>query len=380
MFKTIGYFIFAFVYYICRLFPLSDRKVLCVMTHDDGEDSNVSLVVRELKKHKDAYTFSYITKSETESVKSLKDIAKLISFFLIKPYHMARSKTILMDNVFLPMAYIRVKRKVKVIQLWHGTGTIKKFGQDVNTGRLKEQERRANRNITHLIVNNMQIAKLYAKAFSVDTDRVYPLGLPKTDDILVRKRRIDIENTNIEKDIIYKKYQIPKNKKLILYAPTFRDNNLASDTILLHVEEISKGLDKDYILGLRLHPFVASKSSKLNIDNVCDLSAEKSLSLLIMASDLLITDYSSIIFEYCITEKPIIFFAYDLDEFLYSGRGLYKDYASYVPGPIAYSSKELIDIINENSYSLDLIRNFISSNFQYLDGKASERIVELITS
>jgi CDP-ribitol ribitolphosphotransferase len=293
---------------------------------------------------------------------------------------MARASIILMDNVFLPMAYLRVKRNVKVIQLWHGTGTIKKFGQDANTGKLKAQERRVNRNITHLIVNNEQTAKLYARVFGVDINRLYPVGLPKTDDILYRKWRIDRDNINVEKNVVYNKYKLPKEKKLVLYAPTFRDKNLGSDTLLLHVKEMARILPKEYILGLRLHPYVAGMAKKLDIENVCDLSDEKSLSLLIMASDLLITDYSSIIFEYCITEKPMIFFAYDLEDFTSKGRGFYKDYTSYVPGPVVNSSREVIDLIKEGNFSLDLIQAFNKENFPLLDGKATERIIDLINT
>lgn len=378
MIKAIGYYVFACVFYICRLFPIKDNKVFCIMTHDDGEDSNVRLVIKELKKQKANYSFSYITKTETETVKSLKGVRVLLSFFFVKPYHMARSKTILMDNVFIPMAYIRVRRDAKVIQLWHGTGTIKKFGQDANTGKLKTLERRANRNITHLIVNNKQTAKLYAGVFGINNDRVYPLGLPKTDDILHRMRRIDRDNINADKKAIYEKYNLSIEKKLILYAPTFRDKNLGSDIALKYVRELAQQLPKDYILGLRLHPYVARRATKLNIDNVCDLSGEKSLSLLIMASTMLITDYSSIIFEYCITEKPMIFFAYDLEDFENQGRGFYNKYEDYVPGPIAKTSKEVIDIIKNTELSIDIVRRFNSDNFPNLDGKATERIIKLI--
>jgi CDP-ribitol ribitolphosphotransferase len=350
------------------------------MTHDGGEDSNVSLLVNKLKKLDGSYTFSYITKSETELVKSLKAVSKLLAFFFLKPYHMARSKVILMDNIFLPMAYIRLSRNVKVIQLWHGTGTIKKFGQDVNSGRLKEQERRANRNITHLIVNNKQTAKLYAKVFGIDIHRVYPLGLPKTDDILNRMGRMKEINIKVNKKNIYEKYNLPMDKKLILYAPTFRDINLGSDRVLKHVEELAERLPKDYILGLRLHPYVARMAKRIDKENVRDLSNERSLSELMIASDLLITDYSSIIFEYCITEKPMIFFAYDLDDFISHGRGFYNDYTSYVPGPVVKDVMEVIDIINKKDYRLEEIHTFVRNNFPNLDGKASERIIEVITN
>lgn len=378
MIKTIGYYVFAFVYYICSLFPVNDKRVLCIMTHDDGEDSNVSLVVREMKRLGSDHVFRYITKSETEKVKSLKGVSKLLSFFFIKPYHMAKSKAILMDNIFLPMAYLRVRRNVKVIQLWHGTGTIKRFGQDVNSGKLKALERRANSNITHLIVNNDKMVKLYAGVFGIDIDKVYPVGLPKTDDILYRRWRIDKGNINSDKMLIYGKYQLPVDKKLILYAPTFRDINLGSDTALKYVEELAQKLPDNYILGVRLHPFVSPMVRRLHVENVCDFSDERSLSLLIMASDLLVTDYSSIIFEYCITEKPMIFFAYDLDDFESHGRGFYYDYLSFVPGPVARDSEELINIIRDGDFSIDLIRAFNADNFPNLDGRATGRVIELI--
>lgn len=380
MTKTIGYYIFAIMFYIYSLFPVKRKKILCIMTHDDGEDSNVSLVTKKIEGIKAGYTFSYITKSETESVKSLKAAGKLLAFFFIKPYHMARAEVILMDNVFMPMAYIRIKKRVKVIQLWHGTGTIKKFGQDANTGRLKEQERKVNRNITHLIVNNEQTAVLYAKVFAIDIHKVYPLGLPKTDDILNRMSKINEDNINTDKHSIYSKYNLPAEKKLILYAPTFRDTSLYSDTILEKVERMAERLPKDYVLGLRLHPYVAKMVKRLHKENVCDLSDERSLSALIMASDLLITDYSSIIFEYCITGKPMIFYAYDLDDFMRNGRGFYNDYESYVPGPVARDLEEVIDIISREDYQTDRIREFVSKNFPRLDGKACDRIIELITN
>lgn len=377
MIKTVGYLIFAFVYYICRLLPVKDNRVFCIMTHDDGESSNVMLVVKELKKLNSGFNFCFVTKTDVESVKKF---GHLLKFFFVKPCQLARAKIILMDNVFLPMAYIKVRKNAKVFQLWHGTGTIKKFGQDVNTGRLKELEVKANENITHLIVNNEKTAKLYARVFGISLSKVYPTGLPKTDDILYRIWKNKKSGINTDKKNIYDKYGIFKDKKLILYAPTFRDDNLCSDLLLDQVEDLAGMLPENYVLGVRLHPFVARLASSRKLENVFNFSGERDLSALIMASDMLITDYSSIIFEYCITEKPMIFFAYDLDDFSDKGRGFYEDYISYVPGPVTKSAGEVIDIIREERYSQERIRSFNSENFPKLDGNATKRIIKLILS
>lgn len=353
--------------------------MLCIMTHDDGEGSNVSLAMKALKEQKAGYTFSFITKKDTLEVKGLSSIGRLFAFFVQKPYQLARAQIILMDNVFLPLAYLRVKKGVKVIQLWHGTGTIKKFGQDVNTGKLKLLEKKANRNITHLIVNSEETRKLYAKTFGISEDKVAAIGLPKTDEMLRRIDRTIQDGNNPDKAAIYNKYSIPKNSRLVLYAPTFRDQELHNPEVLNKLEFLQKGLPEDCYLGLRLHPFIAENCLGKELPpRVCQLSFESDLTAVLMASDLLITDYSSIVFEYCLTERPMVFFAYDLEEFSDHGRGFYYDYESYVPGPVVSDAGEAAAVIRENRFDPGRIKSFIEGNFIYRDGHATERLLEII--
>jgi len=349
------------------------------MTHDEGEGSNVSIAARALKDLDDGYTFSYITKSDTRAVKSLSGLRTILTFFFRKPYELSRAQIILMDNVFLPFAYLRCKKKMKVIQLWHGTGTIKKFGQDFNTGKLKELEKRANANITHLIVNSPYMKKLYSGAFSVNEKLIFSIGLPKTDELLMRIKKLEVARKNEDKKYIYKKYKIPLEKKLILYAPTFRDNEMQNPKLVELLKELSNELPEEYYLGLRLHPFIAKSFEQEQLNHrICQLSFEKDVNTLLLAADILITDYSSIIFEYCMTKRPMIFYAYDYNEFSDNGRGFYYNYRSYVPGPVAYSCDEVLEIIKESKFSQYKIDNFINNNYIYTDGNATERLIELI--
>lgn len=379
MLKTLGYYLFAFVYDVCRIFPIKKKKVLCIMTHDDGEGSNVSITAKALREQADGYTFSYITKSETISVKSFSDVSRLFSFFLRKPYQMARSEIILLDNVFLPFAYLKRRKGTKVVQLWHGTGTIKKFGQDVNTGKLKELEKRANANITHLIVNSPEMQKLYTGAFGVSEKNTYPIGMPRTDELLRHIQKTDREKKNPDKEAIYRKYHISEEKKLVLYAPTFRDKEIDNPDITRQLQEILEELPEDYCIGLRLHPFVAKAMDKLDLDQrIVKLSFESDLNALLMAADILVTDYSSIIFEYCLTERPMIFYAYDLEEFSDYGRGFYYDYESYVPGPVAHTGQEVTDIIRENRFDRNKVTEFKNRHYKELDANAMGRLIELL--
>lgn len=348
------------------------------MTHDDGEGSNVSLVVKALKERSYDYSFSYITKKDTSLIKEGHNFSNIIYFFIKKPYQLARAQIILMDNIFLPYAYISRRKASKVIQLWHGTGTIKKFGQDVNTGKLKCLEQRANNNISHLIVNSEELKKTYGGAFGIDESRIFPIGLPKTDELINRLDRIKKDKTNPDKEYIYNKYHISKEIKLVLYAPTFRDNEVDNPKVSVQLKELIKNLPDGYELGLRLHPHVAENIRGLLEKGVHQLSFEEDVNRVLLASNILITDYSSIVFEYCLMRCPMIFYPYDLDDFQSKGRGFYHTYESYVPGPIAYTGKEVCDLIKENNFDYGKIDKFIEDNYQHLDGKATERLLNLI--
>lgn len=376
--KILGYYLFAFIYYIFNILPVRNKKILCIMTHDDGDASNVSIMAKALKEADKAYRFAYITRTETKNVKGFKSLGLLIKFFIKRPYDMATSQYILLDNVFLPYAYIKRRKSQKVIQLWHGTGTIKKFGQDFNKGRLKQLEKNANSQITHLIINTESMESLYKGAFGIESSKIYALGLPKSDELL--KRIIIRKKTkeNIDKKELYRKYNIDKNKKLILYAPTFRDEK---DFIELHLQEIMEDLHQDYCLGLRLHPFVAQNYIAKELpEGVIQLSFEKDLNTLMMASDILVTDYSSILFDYCLLDKPIVLFPYDYEEFIDDGRNFYVDYKTYVPGDIGYTGKEIGRLISAYDFDMDRIRRFKEEHYKYLDGKAVERITKLMES
>lgn len=131
--KTIGYLLFAWNYWLCTLMcKRKEEKVFGIMTHDSSKESNVGMVLEELSREEDY-----------EIIRLKRGDEKKLSFYFGKSYHLATASCVLQDNVFLPMAYLRFPKEVKVIQLWHGTGTIKKFGQDYNTGRLKKLEARA---------------------------------------------------------------------------------------------------------------------------------------------------------------------------------------------------------------------------------------------
>ncbi len=372
--KTIGYLIFAGFFYFFRLFSsIKPKKVFGIMTHDGSIDSNVGSMVDYLSQRGEGYYFHFIKKADRKGIKDLRGWKSIISFFIVKPYHMATSKYILLDNIFLPMAYMKFSEKVLVVQLWHGTGTIKKFGQDVNTGRLKSLEKRANGCVTHLIVNSEETKTQYGEAFGISSDKVFVYGLPRTD-IFFNQDKIEERRMKF-----YHQYPDLKGKKLILYAPTFRDEEQDKPMLALGLAKVHEDLPKDFILLLRLHPFVMEALSKDGLvlpeaENVVSMSSYPDINTLLLVSDYLITDYSSVIFEFCLMEKPMIFYAYDLEEFSDSGRGFYRPYEEYVPGPVVKDTEGVLAYLDEDNFDSGRVKAFVNDNYKYLDGKSAERL------
>ena len=375
--KELTYALFAINYKLGSLFPVTKNFVFSVMTHDSSKTGNIMALTKYMGKSGN-YKFCYITKEERKA---------FFHLLFVVPFLMSHAELILMDNAFMPMSFFKVRKETKVVQLWHGTGSIKKFGQDSNTGRIKELEQRINSNIDALIVNSDVLIKQYAGAFGVDEARVYATGLPRTDWLLglvndVEKvRRLD----DIRTKIAHFKNIYLQDKKIILYAPTFRDEEVREPKLHLDIMNLVRNLSEDTIIFLRLHPFVSSLFKNSNLgDRVVNVSDYPDLNELMAVADGLITDYSSLIFDYCILDRPMYFFADDIVEFGVKGRGFYLDYNLELPGVIPSSEEELarkiiLDLSGNEENELRTKRKaFTHKYYKWFDGNSTKRVYKTV--
>ncbi|MGL4670380.1 MAG: CDP-glycerol glycerophosphotransferase family protein [Methanobacteriaceae archaeon] len=413
--KKLGYLIFAFFFYIFRSLPVNKDKVFLIMTHDESDEGNVGASYKYFKEYNKNLQFNILTKEDYNFSKNKDSIKKAISFFIKTPYNIARSQNILMDNVFLAFAYLNFKKSVNVVQLWHGSGTIKKFGLDSEEGIIKDLATKSNKKNTHLIIESEAMKNEYKSAFGMDDSKIFTMGCPRTD--------MFFDSNLVQNKIanFYNQYSELKNKKIILYAPTFRDimgneaintntninnkannnNNIADDSSRgsksnnshvkdsnadtkdtkddvnkdnnnifdnLNISKILDNLDEDYVIALRLHPTIAKDFNFDNINHnnrVYNFTDFKGINTLLLISDILISDYSSIIFEYSLLNKDMIFFPYDFKDFENNGRGFYRDYMTLVPGSVLKDTEELIlelkYIINYNE-SDSISKYYINTN------------------
>ena len=368
MIKKLGYYLFAMCFTVFRIIPLNRNKIFFVATHDDSSEGNIGIVAEAVRREMPEKKCIFLTKRD--------GIRRPFSFFLGKAFHMATSAVIFLDNEFMPMAYTRISPRAKVVQLWHGTGTIKKFGLDSDTGEVARLARKANGRLTHLIVNSELTKKQYGSAFGVPEDKIYMLGLPRTD-LMLDEKRMDKLKKNF-----YEQYPLLVKKHCSLYAPTFRDSEVDKPVFGLDFDSFCSCMEEDEVLLVRLHPHVAAKCPdsiwERYAGTIVNVSEYPGVATLLAVAERLITDYSSIIFEYCLLDREMIFYAYDYEDFRKEGRDFYEEYPDFVPGPVVYSQQELEKIWQEKSFDSQLLQRFKKKTFCYLDQNATNRLLELI--
>ena len=384
--KMAGYRLYGLLYRIFSLLPVDGNRAYFVMTHDSSDEGNCGVMKALFEKR--GIRCDSLTRKEASGA----------GFIVRSAYRLARSRFIFCDNTFLPLSCLKIRKGSTLTQLWHGTGTIKKFGQHVNEGELKELEARCGRNITHLIVSSPATKDIYAGCFGVPEDKVRVLGLPRTD-AFFKPEFAKEARSRLEKD-----FPSLAGKTLVLYAPTFRDDRSNEheqiDIIRSFADSFVREMPDDFCLGLRLHPFVASLLQKrTSLDNaqkkdpavsgrIIDLSRYSGLNTLLGATDILITDYSSIIFEYSLLRRPMLFYAYDLDRFEGSDRGFYRDYRGYVPGPVFTDPDALLAALKASAAqdgqsaqdAASATDAFIADSYSFTDGHSAERLLKLLIS
>ena len=287
---------------------------------------------------------------------------------------LASSKFIFLNDNFFPLAFMKFSPENVLVQLWHAPGASKKFGGSVDI-KSREILGKISENTDYLIVTSDNIKEYYSEAFQMPTNKIKSLGLPRMD--------YYFENRDVDKlkENLLAKHNVPTDKKIILYAPTFRDEEKYNNVFnYLNLEEFNRVLGDEYVLALRLHPKIKDfyKDDISAIGQYIDVSSYESEQELILISDMLITDYSSIMIEYVALNKPVVFFTYDLDSYLSNERGFYYDFKETVPGPIVFTSSELIDVIKNNKFDKSKISEFLKTQFNVIDGNSSKRIVDFI--
>ena len=237
------------------------------------------------------------------------------------------------------------------------------------------------RNYTAVTVAGEEQIWTFEDAFRIPRESgVYrPIGIARTDVFFWP------EYYNEQMEMLYEAYPQIKGKKLILYAPTFRGSvSKAKAPDQLDIRAMAEALSDEYVLLIKHHGLCKERPPiPEDLKNVFafDMNSVKVLTIegLLAIADILITDYSSVGFEFAIREKPIVFFAYDIEDYI-DKRGMYYDYEDITPGPVCRTTEEINDYIAniDERFDHDAVKAFREKYVNACDGHAIERTIALL--
>ena len=294
---------------------------------------------------------------------------------------LATAKYVFVDDASLILSSIPLRKETTAINLWHACGAFKKFGR--STAELKFGSSAATLdkypnygNLTHVTVSSPEVIWAYEEAMHLPKGIVKATGVSRTDLFYAK------EFVESRKQKLYEIMPEAKNKKVILYAPTFRGHvATASSPNRIDWERFCRELGNEYVIVCKHHPFV--KKPPIIPEELQhfarDLTKDLSIEDLLCCADICISDYSSLVFEYSLFEKPMIFYAYDYDNYC-DWRGFYYDYSEFTPGPVVQTEDELLDTIKhiDTQFDKQKVIAFKEKFMGSCDGHATERIIELM--
>ncbi|WP_338961166.1 CDP-glycerol glycerophosphotransferase family protein [Lactococcus garvieae] len=275
------------------------------------------------------------------------------------------SKLVIIDYNNFVISKFPHRKGVKVLEIWHATAALKNFGNCV-------QRDYEIKNYDYAIANSDFYKGVYAQAFNLPEENVLVTGIPNNDKIFDDHF---VQDTKVR---LLEKYPVLANKKVITYAPTFRGRiSTYFKEAKIDLARVHQALGEDYVIIYKAHPLI-SDSAYENNPHVLFIE-EEPISSIFCVTDVLITDYSAIVVDWMVFDKPII--AYVPDFKSYSKKpGLTIDYLQEFPGAVTFNEGELIQALqatDSTSYQKERAL-FFKKTYNYCDGKATERVLKVI--
>lgn len=369
--------------FLGSILPKNNKAVVFESFHGKQFSDNPRAVYEYLKIHYPEYKLYWSADRRHTHVfeaKNIKYVRRLSFKWIIL---MARSKYWVV-NSRMPL-WIKKPEETVYVQTWHGT-PLKKLGIDIDEVQMPgTNTEKYKRNFVYeankwdfLVSPNSYSTDIFKQAFQFNKE-IIESGYPRNDYLLNEN---NLQEINRIKAIL----GVPLEKKVILYAPTWRDNQFYSKgkykfDLKLDLDLLKKELGQDYVIILRMHYLVAENIDLSSYNEfVFDLSKHEDIRELYLISDVLITDYSSVFFDYANLKRPIIFYVYDLEDYRDNLRGFYFDFENEAPGPLLKNTEQImatIKEIEENGFHPNHTTENFYDQFCYLeDGNSTKRVIE----
>lgn len=376
---TVYLLVFKIFFQINKLFPLQNKTVF--VTSFPG--NNPLIIEKLIEQSLDEKIIVIQENNKSIEIPKSNNIKRLILHhpiqFFRSIYHLATARIIFVDNYFGFLAVSDFKEEVKCIQVWHAVGAFKLFGlNDLTNNDRKPRALRRFQTVYNrfdaVVVGSHKMEQIFKESFGIENDhRFLRTGIPRTDFFFddIKKRHA---LQQFKKD-----FPFIQNKKVILYAPTYREEQLSETDIKLSLDlaQLNEQLSSTHLLLLRLHPALSNHFSNEYPNFVIDVSNYDSIDTLLVGSDILISDYSSIPFEFAILNKPMIFYVPDLERYAET-RGLISNYENEVPGPIVKTTNKLIEAIQQEQFDLNVVNQFAKEWNEFSNGQSTLNLIQAL--
>ena len=361
-----------------RLLPIR-RRVVLATSHADRLGGNLAFIRDELQRRTPPEPIIVLAFRHRSGIRGR---AAALWHALRSGFYLATARVFVVDDYFFAMYVIHPRPGTFRVQVWHAAGAFKKFGYSVLDRSFGADEALVEHVPIHanydlcLVSAEATVAPCYAEAFGLPLDRFTSrIGIPRTDLFFDDARRAQAAAD------VRRRYAIPVGRRVILYAPTFRGDSVIAARYEenLDLEALADVVGDDHVLLLRLHPFIRRRATLGEglSGFVIDASDHPDINELMLVSDVLVTDYSSAIFEFALLERPIAFFAPDHEAYV-GERGFYLDFPADLPGPVFETTSALAAYLRAGTFDTARIREFAGVSFDLADGRSSERFVDLV--
>ena len=351
-----------FVYFFLKLLPINKKKIVLLSRQSNTPSIDFKLVEEEFLRRNANFKIVILTRRINKSLKGL------IGYYLHlhkQMYHLATASICIVDTYIIPVSVLKHKKSLKIYQIWHAMGTVKKFGHqtlDKPCGKDKKISELMcmHKGYTNIICGSDAIKSALAEAFNYSEDKIISNDLPRIDYLIKEKENL--------RKYIYKIYPNLKRKKNILYVPPFRTYKNTK------VMELLENIDlKKYNFILKSHPseeIILPDKEKYQYDSFSSLQ-------LLTIADYVITDYSTISVESTVLNIPLYFYVYDYEKYV-EENGLNIDIKQEMGRYVFHDAKELVKNIELNSYDRKLLKSFRDKYIFNGNGKGTEKMVDFI--
>lgn len=356
--KIILHMVLRILYVFACLQPIKKRRVTFVTLTSETLNDDFALISNYLKQEDSTVELKYILTRFQNNI-----IGDLRYFFnCLRQIVLINNSSIVIinDNNYVISNFKR--KEVRVVQIWHACGAVKKFGNEIDRQYMI-------RNYDYVISASAIWQKIYARSFGVLEQQVLPLGVARTD---------ILHNETWQKQTVkklYNKYPVIEGKYVVFYVPTFRGNiidGLCYENLKL--TKVLSELPEDTVILYRMHPLL--KNVSLGEDKRIINVSDENLNEFYSVADCLVTDYSSVVFDFSIMHKKIMLYVPDLEDYI-KERGLNIPLED-IPGDICKNQNELIAALKSREYSIEKIKEFENKYAESLDGHSTERVGRFI--